>query len=268
MIEKISKNIGVIISILAIFLLIEHSFEFIGIKIDNTSIILLLIILISPFVKNIKKLKYKDFEAEISDKEVKKIKQDVVDAKLETSRTESDKKYSSILEISKHDIVLALAKLRIEIERKVGRIQEIEIDSTDKKLPLNRIITELKNREIIPSNLYGPLKEVIYLCNRAIHGEKVEEESAKELLEVGVSILDYLNDYVISEYGDIIESEVISKKDVDGFWGSKYKVTTIVPYVEKPIKNIRLLNQSQFDNFLEGYSEYAEFITSIERVPE
>jgi hypothetical protein len=47
---------------------------------------------------------------------------------------------------------------------------------------------------------------------------------------------------------------------------ARYRVTTVVPLVEKPIKNTYVFDQDTLDSFLEGYEEYAEFIVAVEKV--
>ena len=58
-------------------MLLAHTFSFNVVKVDNTSIILLLVIFLSPFISAITKIKYGDFEAEINPKEVQKIKNEL-----------------------------------------------------------------------------------------------------------------------------------------------------------------------------------------------
>lgn len=58
---------------------------------------------------------------------------------------------------------------------------------------------------------------------------------------------------------------MISHSEVERLQSSKYRGTTVIPYVEKPRMNIRILDQEGLETLLEGYSEYAEFVISIER---
>jgi hypothetical protein len=58
-------------------MLAAHTFSLDRIKVDNTSIILLLVILLSPVISAITRIKYGDFEAEIDPKEVQKLKNEV-----------------------------------------------------------------------------------------------------------------------------------------------------------------------------------------------
>lgn len=57
--------------------------------------------------------------------------------------------------------------------------------------------------------------------------------------------------------------KVISSQRVKALNNAEYLVKTIVPLVENPLKKTYLLNQEELNNFLEGYSEYGEFIISI-----
>ncbi len=62
------------------------------------------------------------------------------------------------------------------------------------------------------------------------------------------------------------ESKVITNDLVEVFQSGHYRVTTVVPLVENPKMNIYIFNQEEFNDFLEGYGEYAEFIVSVEQV--
>ena len=72
-----TRHLWWVTSLLALGMLITHSVPDKNITVDNTSIILLIIIFLSPFISAIKKIKFGDFEAEIDSKEVQKIKADV-----------------------------------------------------------------------------------------------------------------------------------------------------------------------------------------------
>jgi hypothetical protein len=62
---------------------------------------------------------------------------------------------------------------------------------------------------------------------------------------------------------EVIQKSVISHNELDKFTQSRYKVTTVIPYVEKPQINVRMLNQEGLDDFLENYNEFAEFLIDI-----
>lgn len=63
----------------------------------------------------------------------------------------------------------------------------------------------------------------------------------------------------------LIESKAIGSDEVDVYISSKYKVTTIIPFKENPVMNVYLLTKEEFNDFLEGYDRYAEFLVSVEQ---
>ena len=93
-------------------MLVAHTFSFDRVKVDNTSIILLLVILVSPFISAITRIKYGDFEAEIDPKEVQKIKNEIsaqaVNAN-EPTQTPRLKKQSIVLARSSSPIQFLLS---------------------------------------------------------------------------------------------------------------------------------------------------------------
>ena len=44
---------------------------------------------------------------------------------------------------------------------------------------------------------------------------------------------------------------------------AQYRLTTLVPLVDKPLKNVYIVDQEELDEFLEGYNEYAEFVVEL-----
>ena len=63
-----------------------------------------------------------------------------------------------------------------------------------------------------------------------------------------------------------LETKTISHDELNEFSNAKYRVTTVVPYVENPVRNTRVVDQEALINFLETYEEYAEFIVDITKL--
>ena len=63
-----------------------------------------------------------------------------------------------------------------------------------------------------------------------------------------------------------METAPIDKTTLDEYWNAQYRVTSIVPLVETPYKNIRILDQEGVDELLEGYDEYGEFIVEVSKM--
>jgi hypothetical protein len=267
------KNLWWITALVALFLLVAHSLSLDKINVDNTSIILILIILLSPFISAIKKIKYGEFEAEIDPKEVQKIK-DEIESKLPeyraagTSVPEIQNLINSIKRLVTSDPIIALAKLRIELEKVLNRLYKITIKQSKgaKSVSIVKIVFELTNKGILASDISGSIREVVYICNRAIHGEHIRQKDAESIIDIGISLLEKIY-WQVKEY--ILEPTKIIPIDKDlikKYESAKYRLTTIIPYVDNPVKNIRILDQEALNEFLEGYNEFGEFIIEIVKI--
>ncbi|KNZ69842.1 hypothetical protein Tfer_1452 [Thermincola ferriacetica] len=112
-----------------------------------------------------------------------------------------------------------------------------------------------------------PITEVIYLCNRAVHGQEVRIQDAKSIVDIGISLLSYLNGF-IHDY-TIKPSEVleISQQELTNYKNAKYRVVSIIPYVERPVKNVRIVTQEGLDQLLEGYVKGLAIVGPQESFP-
>lgn len=266
----ILQNLWWVTFLIAIALLGAHSFQLAKLSVDSTSILLLIIILISPFITSIKKIKYGDFEAEIDPKEIQKIKFEAekhIEPQLEDNelRPEIYTATDVIRELAASDPVIALAKIRIELEKVLTRLSRVT-SIENKRYSLGALVHKLITHEIISPHIGKSLKEVIGICNRAIHGEAISDESANTIVDLGVELLEDIYWDVQNQIssGTIVNEETITSKEADNYYEKKrYRLTSITPLVENPKRIIRELTQEQLDNLLEGYHEYAEFIVEL-----
>ena len=267
------KNLWWLTFLIALMLLVSHSLKLATLSVDATSILLLIIMLISPFVSAIKKIKYGDFEAEIDPKEIQRIKSEAeknIDFSLQddNEKLEINKTTNTIKEIAESDSVLALAKIRIEIEKiltLIARASSIEID----RITLGALVNKLSNQEIISPGVSSSLREVVGICNRAIHGESISDESAKTIIDLGVEIIDDLY-WLYKEQAvtaPIVSEEIITAEEVNQYYESKkYRLISIIPLVDNPKRVVRELTQEQLEEVLENYNEYAEFIVELSEI--
>ncbi len=270
----IIKNLWWVTFLIAFILLVSHSFKVTSLSVDSTSILLLLVMLISPFVAAIKKIKFGDFEAEIDPKEIQRIKSEADKNIVFPSQEEGEehpeenKTTISIREIAKSDTVLALAKIRIEIEKALQLIAKISsVDSS--RRTLGYLVKKLSDQEIITTGVAHSLREVIGICNRAIHGEALSEDSAETIIDLGIELIDdlywlYKNQAVTSP---IISEDIINPGEVLQYIEEKrYRLTSVIPLVKNPKKVVRELTQEQLNEVLEHYNEYAEFIVELTEI--
>lgn len=255
---------------IALVLLIDHSFKIVNLTIDTISVLLLVVMLLSPFIAAIKKIKFGDFEAEIDIDEIRKIKSETEKTLNETQedREESLEIYATsdaIKALAESDPVIALAKIRIELEKILGQLAHFN-SITVKGFALGALVNQLTNQEIVSHDIGKALREVIALCNRAIHGEAISEEGARTIVDVGVELLEEL--YWLARKqastGSIVHEEIITPHESDEYYNKKkYRLTSITPYVENPKRVVRELTQEQLDEVLDGYRDYAEFIVEL-----
>lgn len=257
-----------LVSIITIALLILHTFPIMDINIDNLTLVLLVILLFSPFISQIRKIKMGDFEAEINPREIQRIK-DEVDNKLSDSSKkmipEVQETINNIICLLDSDHILALAKLRIEMEKTINKLYRLFTGNrnTDKPTSLVKLVHELTLREVLPKDISNPLKEILYFCNRAVHGDEIKSNEARKIVESGMSIYNFLV-ALSKEYIAIPNKTLeISNAEVDRYLNAQYKVVTVIPYADNPVKNVRILNQQELDELLDGYNDYAEFIIEI-----
>lgn len=254
----------------AFILLIDHSLKIVNLTVDTTSILLLIVMLLSPFVAAVKKIKFGEFEAEIDIDEIRKIKSETEKTLNETQETREEQAeiYSTsntIKALAESDPVIALAKIRIELEKVLGQLARFN-SITVRNLSLGIIVNKLTNQEIINHDIGKALREVIALCNRAIHGESLSEEGARAIVDVGINLLEELYWLAITQASDgtVVLEEIITPEQSDDYYHSKrYRLTSIKPYVEHPKKVVRELTQEQLNEVLQGYEEHAEFIVEL-----
>jgi hypothetical protein len=262
-------NLWWIILVIALVMLIAHTQPYKPIKVDHISVILLLVVFLSPFLSAIKKIKIGDFEAEIDPTEVQRIRDDVskVADKDKAQVPEIEKIIDNIKTLAESDHVLALAKLRMELEKILNHLYRAthKGERHDHFIPVGKIAHLLSSAELLPKDIARTTREVVSICNRAMHGEDIRQSDAESVVESGAFLLYELSSYLDEYKYKPTESTSISPETVVDFQKARYRITTVVPLVKNPKRNFYLVDQEELDEFLEGYNQYAEFIVEIVR---
>jgi hypothetical protein len=205
--------------ILGLILLILHTFKLWKTNIDNVSIFLLIFLGLLPFITAIRKLKWGEFEAEIGNKEIEQLKEELKDvddskssSKTDDSKTEKPLNYSGIsvnsefekkkvfelhdylFQLLENDNVIALAKLRVELETLLRKVYVYVTNNADRYYPVNLMMSELIKNKNFDSDLKYliPIKKVMEICNRALHGENISKDNAEEVIKLGMKSIGYL----------------------------------------------------------------------------
>lgn len=121
----------------------------------------------------------------------------IIKAKLHEHGLSADRTVASRIDVP--DGNLQLFKVRYNIETQLRRIWEQRFDGSDfdqrqRYQPIIKIIQELTKFEIIDNNFYGVLREILSICNYAIHGENVTDNQVKFVTKNAKQVLDYLSD--------------------------------------------------------------------------
>ncbi|MFQ5630048.1 MAG: hypothetical protein ACE5I1_14875 [bacterium] len=92
------------------------------------------------------------------------------------------------------DNSLALAKLRMDIEKELRKVAyENNIDIQTRPLGVIGLANELVNKKLLPTSLLEALKEIISVCNQAVHGTEVSDHTTASVVRVGTQFLERLH---------------------------------------------------------------------------
>ncbi len=260
------KKRNIVLTIAIVILILIHGLSENLFKIDSTSVLLLIVIILLPYIPSIRKIRYGDFEAEITPEEIRKIEK-----KIEKIPEKKHKKVTSVKQDVLKDLVetdppLALAKARIEIEKRIRALSQIYIkDKMRESFSLTGLVHDLSDENVLDERLESLLIDVITVANRAIHGEYVSKVDAVRLLGIAQRVIEELEYVVINHALKSGRVKIISKTEAENYIDSEYILKTVVPYVKKPEMRTYHLNQVELDAFLEGYYDTAEYIVSVER---
>lgn len=258
---------GKIIALIFCFnalILFLHLFKVSFVLVDGTTILLMVLVLLTPFASHIKKIKWGDFEAEL-EKDIKKLEEKIEEVKpgQEISKR-TDNLASELNELAEKDSVLAFAKLRIEIEVRLKRL--FTFSERETRYGIRTMVQTLATTGVIDNRVRNMILEITSILNRVVHGEVSTETKIDTVLDIGIKIIDELDNIFYEKIIKPTSEKVLSKKELEEYMETVYEVTSVVPFLKKPYINKRILNQEQLDLFLDGYDEYAEFLVEIKKV--
>jgi hypothetical protein len=116
---------------------------------------------------------------------------DVIDAEVVAGK-------SAYADVSPEDLLgqdnsLALAKLRIDIERELRRVAtSAGLEEAVGRLGLRRLAEELAKREVLDPGLLGVLDDILPAANQAIHGQEVSTDTAAAIIRLGRQLVTLL----------------------------------------------------------------------------
>jgi hypothetical protein len=91
------------------------------------------------------------------------------------------------------DNSLALAKLRLEIERELRRIAYNDnINVGTRPVGAMALARELASKKVLPPELLNVLQQIIPIANEAVHGGEISDQEAASVVRAGGQLLEAL----------------------------------------------------------------------------
>tara|TARA_B110000967_G_scaffold207113_1_gene255657 strand:- start:107 stop:772 length:666 start_codon:yes stop_codon:yes gene_type:complete len=216
--KKFLKIYFIALIVITLLLLVVHTFTICGLIVDNISIFLLIIMALLPFVTVIKKFKWGDFEAEIGSDEIKDIK-DSVDKTIAKEKPKEKELASKsiegytqeevqevveyLIDLADIDPVLAIAKLRVELEKLIRGIYLHHGGEDKRSRSIGYMTNFLIKKDDFDSEELESARKIIDVSNRVLHGEKIDKREAKIMVFSAVKLLNYITGYskALDEFG-------------------------------------------------------------------
>ncbi len=124
--------------------------------------------------------------------ELQKMKKDAAEAGLlESSAQKEDREIYSFEQVLDQDPNLALAGLRIEIEK---RLREIAIANSiqAERSSVYKLLKILTKEQILSPQESSVLAEINSILDSAVHGAKIDRNTADGVIELGIDLLESL----------------------------------------------------------------------------
>ena len=127
-------------------------------------------------------------------KELEQKYNDVLDLVLQQNKKKPASQITAFLGVPQDNQILFSARFRIETElRRIWRYA-FRPDANMQFYPVAKMLMELRKVDLISNELYGPLKEVIAICNYGIHGEDVAPEQVTFVKDLSPKLIAALED--------------------------------------------------------------------------
>ena len=188
-----ARNIQIAISIMAAIVLVGH-LVWPTISLDGVTLFLLAAIAVPWLLPLFKSIELPGgLKVEFQELEKAKDEAQRVGLLAPAAVTPNEPKYSFQL-ISRNDPNLALAGLRIEIEKRLVQLAESYGVNTNRRTGAGQLLTQLRETQGISIQEWGVLSDLIGTLNRAAHGAEVSPDAADWAMDVGPRILQSLDD--------------------------------------------------------------------------
>jgi hypothetical protein len=187
------KWLRTLITVLALLAVVAH-IVWPALRIDAITVTLLVVAVI-PWLRPLFKSLELPGGLKVEFQDLKNVTKRADAAGLVAPEPPADPNTYSFQLIADTDPNLALAGLRIELERRLRQLAESHGMKTD-AVSMGKLLRDLNQRELINGVERSVLADLAGLLNSAVHGAEVDRQAAAWALEVGPRILRALDDRV------------------------------------------------------------------------
>lgn len=188
------KLLRQVVSLGALILALAH-LVWPSLAIDAITLALMVIAILpwlAPLVKSLKipggwKVEFQELQKAASRAE---------SAGLLAAEPSPSEKAFSFQSIAKRDANLALAGLRIEIEKRLSQLAEAHGLRGDRPLGIGQLLRILTQSEVLTTEERSVLADMVNMLNAAVHGASVDSRSADWAIDIGPRLLTSLDERV------------------------------------------------------------------------
>ncbi len=192
---KTTRKTQILITVVAIVIAVIHV-VYPGIEIDTVTLMLVILAIvpwITPLFKSLELPGGFKFEFQ----ELKKVEQEAKAAGLIDKTIVKDQKEYSFLDIAATNPELALAGLRIEIEKSLRALAKQKRITSEKHGGIMLLMRDLHQRQIISNRERAALADIVETLNRAVHGRELDYRTTQWVIDIGPQILNSLNERIV-----------------------------------------------------------------------
>ena len=189
------KRLRQVVTLAAILLALAHVI-WPGISIDAITLALIVIAILpwlTPLVKSLElpggwKVEFQDLE---------RVKSRADTAGLLAAKPSKAEESFSFQSIAERDPNLALAGLRIEIEKRLAKLAEVSgIEQRGRAMGVGQLLRALTQHEVLTNDERSILADMVNMLNAAVHGASVDRRSADWAIDTGPRLLTSLDERV------------------------------------------------------------------------
>lgn len=88
------------------------------------------------------------------------------------------------------DLIMALAKVRIDLERQIRKLAYMNgMMREGQRFELRRALETLDRSGKVPGVAMAAIRDILPICNRAIHGEKIDSADARNVIDIAREVM-------------------------------------------------------------------------------